>query len=335
MLTVIGMRAQTFLAAIPTLACLALAAPAAAAAPSSEAVSANWAGYEAAASSASGFSAVSGDWTAPTSKCSSGESTYSAFWVGLGGASTQSSALEQAGTQADCSAGGKAVYYAWYELVPSAPVKLDLKITPGDSISSRVAVTGSQVTVYVADRTTGQSVTKTLTMTDATPDTSTAEWIAEAPSECASGNLTQCSTLPLSDFGSVKFTNASATANGQTGPISDSAWTSEAIALSSASGSQFGRGGGFGPADTAYELRGSGSAAPSALKSNGSAFTITYVDGSTVSSSSGSGDGSGSGGGYGGSGYGYGGYGYGGYGYGGYGYGGYGYGGYGFGYGGY
>ena len=55
--------------------------------------------------------------------------TYSAYWVGLGGGGQQSSALEQIGTQADCSTSGTATYYAWYELVPSAPVKL----VPGDS----------------------------------------------------------------------------------------------------------------------------------------------------------------------------------------------------------
>jgi hypothetical protein len=325
------MRARTLLGTIPALALLALAGPAGAA--SSTAVSENWAGYAAAAKSAGGFSDVSGDWTSPAATCTSGRSTYSAFWVGLGGASSQSSALEQAGTQADCNAAGKASYHAWYELVPSAPVKLALKVAAGDSIATRVAVSGDQVTITVDDQTTGQSVTKTVTMTAATPDTSTAEWMAEAPSECASGNLTQCSTLPLTDFGTVRFTHASATAGGHTGSISDPAWTSQSIALSSASGSSFG-GGGFGAQETAYQLGSSASAIPSALSSKGSAFKVTYArSGSSSGASSSAGTGYPGYGGYPGDGGGYPGYGYGGgfpgYGYGGYGggYPGYGYGG--------
>ena len=34
------------------------------------------------------------------------EPTYSAYWVGLGGGGQQSTALEQIGTQGDCSASG-------------------------------------------------------------------------------------------------------------------------------------------------------------------------------------------------------------------------------------
>src|SRR5690349_15017483 len=89
-------------------------------------VSQNWAGYVAGGSSpGKQFSSVSGSWVQPTVKCGAGQ-TYSAFWVGLGGSAGGSSALEQTGTQADCTADGGTEYYAWYELVPAAPVKLDL-----------------------------------------------------------------------------------------------------------------------------------------------------------------------------------------------------------------
>jgi hypothetical protein len=50
------MRNRLLLPAAPALACLALAAPAAAATP--EAVSENWSGYEATTGSSDGFSAV-------------------------------------------------------------------------------------------------------------------------------------------------------------------------------------------------------------------------------------------------------------------------------------
>jgi hypothetical protein len=268
------------------------------------AVSQNWAGYVAGGTQ---FSTVSGSWVQPAAKCGSGQ-TYSAFWVGIGGSGDQSSALEQTGTQADCSAGGSTDYYAWYELVPAAPVKLDLAIKPGDHISAKVSVSGSNVTVSLSDQTTGQSTTKTLQMDS--PDASSAEWIAEAPSACdGSGS---CQTLPLSDFGSVQFTSATATANGHTGTISDPNWSAEPVQL-----------GGAGASDVSYGGdQSSAGATPTSLSSDGSSFSVAYQ---ATSPASGAADGSGDNG-YGSGGYGYGyGYGYGGYpgGDGSYGYGGY------------
>src|SRR5207248_7185351 len=147
--------------------------------------------------------------------------------VGLGGSgessSGQSSSLEQTGTQADCTADGAPDYFAWYELVPAAPVKLDLAIRPGDHIDAKVSVSGTDVTVSLTDRTTGQSTSKTLQMDN--PDTTSAEWIAEAPSACDSSS--GCQPLPLADFGTMQFTGASATANGHTGPISDPNWSAQ------------------------------------------------------------------------------------------------------------
>ena len=49
-----------------------------------------------------------------------------------------------------------------------------------------------------------------------------AEWIVEAPS--VGGSI-----AAIANFGSVTFTNASATINGVTGPINSSSWQSQAI----------------------------------------------------------------------------------------------------------
>jgi hypothetical protein len=298
----------------------ALPAGASAATDVQQASSENWSGYVAGSAQGSSqqFKSVSGSWVAPTATCTSGQ-TYSAFWVGLGG-SGESEALEQAGTEADCSAGGSAGYFAWYELVPSAPVRIGMTVTPGDRMSSRVTVTGSEVTLSVSDQTTGASFTKTVSMSD--PDTSSAEWIAEAPSSCDQ-TASACSPLPLTDFGTVTFTSATATTTGgHTGTISDSDWSAAAVSLSPSSGDA----GYGGPQFSSQE--GSAGATPGALSSDGSSFAVAYAaDTSQVSTSTGAGNGSGFAGGYGG----YGGdAGYGGYG-GGYG----GYGGYGGGYGGY
>jgi hypothetical protein len=281
-------------------------------------VSQNWAGYVAAdSSSGTQYSSVSASWVQPAAQCGSGE-TYSAFWVGLGGSSDQSGSLEQTGTQSDCTADGGTDYYAWYELVPAGPVRLDLAIHPGDTIKAKVGVSGTNVTVSLSDETTGQSSNQTLQMDN--PDTSSAEWIAEAPSSCDSSG--GCQPLPLADFGSVKFSNASATTtDGHTGTISDPNWAAQPVTL------------GGGSSDVSYGTQtSSAGAAPSTPSSDGSSFSVSYQ-----SDAAGSGSGSGGSGGYGGYGYGDGSGGYGdasgGYGYGD-GSGGYGYGGYGGGYGG-
>ncbi len=266
--------------------------------------SANWAGYVAnAPSDGSGFARVSGSWVQPSADASAGDGD-AAFWVGIGGggggqsgSTSPTGSLEQVGTQTDVS-NGQTVYYAWYELVPSAPVKLDLAINPGDQISASVAVDGSNVTVSLTNQTTGRSYTNALQMSN--PDTSTAEWIAEAPS--ASDGQGSLQPVTLADFATVGFVNASATADGHTGTISDPTWAAQPVSLdeSSAAGAQ-----------------------PSSLSSDGSAFSIAWQsDGGGASAQAvapGGGDG-GYGGGYG-DGYGSYGGGYGGYpgGYGGYG----------------
>jgi hypothetical protein len=298
-----------------TAACAFGAVPAASAATDvQQASSANWSGYAVGSSSADSsqqFKSVSGSWVQPSAKCTSGQS-YSAFWVGLGG-SGQSNALEQTGTEADCKSDGTASYFAWYELVPSPPVRVALAVAPGDHISSQVTVAGRNVTVALSNQTTGASFTKTLQMSD--PDVSSAEWIAEAPSSCDQ-SVASCTPLPLTDFGTVTFTGASATtSDGHSGPISDPDWSAAAVQLSPGEQSS-----GFGNAQFASEQSSAG-AAPSSLSSDGSSFSVAWAQSSSQSSATsgavGNGNGYGSGaGGYGyGSGSGYGGYG--GYGYGG------------------
>ncbi len=250
----------------------AIAAPAAlASSPSQQAApSANWSGYVAQTKSGNAFSSVSGSWIEPRANCSVGQG-HASFWVGLGGTGQVSQSLEQVGTAADCNAGGSADHYAWYELVPAAPVRLGLTISPGDHLTGKVSVQGTSVTVSLADATTGQSATKTLQMSN--PDLSSAEWIAEAPSSCdQTGN---CSPLQLADFGTVQFSHASATSGTHTGTISDPAWTTEPVALNSDSA------GSYPPGFVSDHS--SGNAQPSGLSSDGSAFSVSYVGSSTGS----------------------------------------------------
>ena len=80
----------------------------------------------------------------PSVDCTTNDGV-AAFWVGLGGAGQGNGSLEQVGTQATCSNGSSSGHYAWYELVPAAPVRLDMTVNPGDHMNARVSVSGTTV----------------------------------------------------------------------------------------------------------------------------------------------------------------------------------------------
>ncbi len=231
--------------------------------------SSNWAGYAVASSDAATpvtYTSVSGSWVQPAATCTAGREAYSAFWVGLGGLADESAALEQIGTESNCTADGRATSAVWYELVPAASIPVKLKLFPGNRVSARVTVSGQLVTVTLKNLTRKTFFTKRLTM--ASPDVSSAEWIAEAPSACASTG--ECATLPLANFGTVSFSSANATASGYTGAIGDAAWSPTAIDLQGSAGGFFGRR--FGALATAA------GATPGDLSTDGSSFSVTWAE---------------------------------------------------------
>ncbi len=188
------------------LATIAAIAPAQAAAAESTAVSANWAGYAVTDASKSALlHRVAGTWVQPAGQCVQGQETYSVTWVGLGGFNQGSKALEQTGTAVDCTTSGRAAYSAWFELVPAAPVTMKLAVHPGDTIAASVAQKADQTILTVRDLT--AHTAKTAVRTISAPDLSSAEWIVEAPSLCFTS--THCTPLPLTNFGTVSFSNAS------------------------------------------------------------------------------------------------------------------------------
>jgi hypothetical protein len=237
-------------------------------------VSSNWAGYAVAGSSKSPvrFKSVSAHWLQPSVTCTGGQS-YSGFWVGLGGYEQSSQALEQIGTEANCSSSGAADDYAWYELVPNAPVAVSMKVHPGDEIVASVTVVGHGVTLGLRDLTTGARYQTT--QRAAVVDVSSAEWIAEAPSLCYAPN--SCSVLPLADFGSVAFSDSSATSSaGHAMPIDASLWSPDALELldfgGGLGGARFGRPGAVA------------TATPTGLTATGSAFSVAWQQASAPSS---------------------------------------------------
>jgi hypothetical protein len=232
--------------------------------------STNWAGYAVHRDGVS-FHSVSASWTQPSASCAGGQPSYSSAWVGLGGYSPTSSALEQIGTELDCTASGKAVSSAWYELVPAPSKPISLAVQSGDVMHASVTVTGHRVVVELDNLTRQESFRKVLHT--AAIDVSSAEWILEAPSECISQY--SCQALPLANFGSITFDSASVvTSDGRTGTIARGNWLRTRIKLTPG-------------AQRLIVSRNStdaaGTAAPSALRGGGSAFDVTFAAASSQS----------------------------------------------------
>ena len=235
-------------------------------------VSSNWAGYvvtavpatPAAPATGSPFTDVTGSWAQTKATCDTGETTSSAFWVGLGGADETAQGLEQLGTEADCTAAGKMSYSAWYELLPADPVKLKMKIRPGDKITAAVLSVGQQIVFSLKDLTRHTRFSKRVAFVDPL-DLGSAEWIAEAPAACTAGGR-RCRIVPLTNFGTVTFTGAAAIGSGHPGTISDPTWSTAQVALVPESM----RAPSFGGASNTH------GASPSSLSPDGRSFSVAW-----------------------------------------------------------
>ena len=252
---------------------LAAAAPGASAAgtgnpflrATSHATSQNWAGY--AVTAESPFRRVLGSWSEPAPRCQRGSATYAAFWIGIGGFTQSARGLEQIGTDSDCGGNGRANYYAWYEILPAPPVLIPLRVSPGDRLAASVTINGNQASMHFRDLTTQRTFIRSVGVRE--PDTSSAEWIAEAPSSCTGNGF--CRTLPLDDFGSVTFSDAQATtATGSLNPVDDPEFLATELELQD-------RGGSRNAAPGQQAASGSeGRATTSALGEAGSSFSIFW-----------------------------------------------------------
>jgi hypothetical protein len=172
----------------------------------------NWAGY-ADKKTSSKYSKVTGSWTQPKGTCGSGTS-LAVFWTGIDGFSSRT--VEQDGTLIQCS-GGHATYFSWWEMFPSNNIQpVSSSVRPGDHITSSVTRSGTKYTLTLTDSTHPAASFSTTQTCAATPKCvdSSAEWIAEAPSN-SSGQV-----LPLANFGSWTLTDATVTAGTRSGTIS-------------------------------------------------------------------------------------------------------------------
>ena len=189
----------------------------------------NWAGYVASGPTGSpaNFTSVTGTWTVPAANCASGSGTLSTEWVGLGGYTSQRQ--EEIGTDTNCDANGKPLYFAWFELVPfiSYTIKSE-PVQAGDAMTGLVKILGpSLVQLQIQNQTRNWSWSRNITFSPM--DTSTAEWITEAPATCL---RFVCSEANLANFGTVSMRGISATtANGKSGTLVDPDWAVTALQL--------------------------------------------------------------------------------------------------------
>jgi hypothetical protein len=168
----------------------------------------NWAGNEAIGG---GYTEANANWTIPF--YNNGSKVWpnlSVHWVGLGGDGSHGGGyLEQVGTGTGIDAGGNSYYYAWLEIYPG-PINqyATFGVNPGDLMYGEVDIrqNGSQAYLFINDVT--LNAYTPLTYSTAS-NGSTAEWIAERPTDCSLGQYTR-----LADFSYVDFTTAQAVQNG-------------------------------------------------------------------------------------------------------------------------
>ncbi|KAG6845249.1 hypothetical protein H0H87_011984 [Tephrocybe sp. NHM501043] len=166
--------------------------------------SSNWAGAVWDTYPSGTFKSVTGTFTVPTP---SGSGAASA-WVGIDG-DTCGTAILQTGVDFTIS-NGVVSYDAWYEWYPDYAYDFSgISIKAGDVITVTVtAATTKSGTAVITNKTTGKTVSKSLTSTAALCEQN-AEWIVE---DFESGG----SLVPFANFGTVSFTSASATTSSGT-----------------------------------------------------------------------------------------------------------------------
>ena len=170
----------------------------------------DWSGYVT-PEKAGAYKGTSTTFTVPSFSCTSAD-TASSFWAGLDG--DGDSTVEQDGVEADCD-GESPILFAWVETFPAPEEEIvgdgvPAPVEPGDVIVSTVTEdTPSDYTFVMDDETEQWSLNTDLTMpTGFSGKDLTSEVITEATTECNSDGG-DCTIMPLTDFGSVAYANAS------------------------------------------------------------------------------------------------------------------------------
>ncbi len=203
----------------------------------------NWSGYNATTGT---FTSVSGTWKVPS--VNTGSTGADATWIGIGG--VKATDLIQAGTQAVVQS-GQVAYSAWWETLPQSSQTVPLNINAGDTVSVTISQqTSGKWQITMVDQTTGDSYSRSVTYKSSL---SSAEWVEEAPA------VGRGSLLPLDNFGTVAFSNATAIDNGKQLTLEQT---------------------GAKPV-TMYGSSGQALAQPSVIGTDGSSFTVSRTSASS------------------------------------------------------
>ncbi|NEN83581.1 hypothetical protein G3T11_14905 [Paenibacillus elgii] len=138
--------------------------------------SGNWSGYALKKAKKNSFRSISGYWIVPRVKPGK-KNGFSSAWIGIDGFGNPS--LIQTGTQQDYKQ-GKAVYYAWWEILPAPETRISYPVSPHDLMYARISKQcKNKWLIVLRNKTKGWTFRKVKKYTG--PAT-TAEWIMEAPS---------------------------------------------------------------------------------------------------------------------------------------------------------
>jgi hypothetical protein len=161
----------------------------------------NWGGYV----SFGSWTTATASWTEPSVTCRSTNDLF-APWVGIDG--DGSSTVEQTGVATDCSS-GHAVYQAWYEMYPAAPVYYSNAVSAGDHFTATVTRSSNSYKLTISDTTKGWTKTTTKSLS---AKHSSAEAIIESPTDSypsIAGNTISFTGVKF-DGKTLKATNPSA-----------------------------------------------------------------------------------------------------------------------------
>jgi hypothetical protein len=143
---------------------------------------------------------------------------------------------------------GQVIYTAWVEMLPQASQRVPLSVSAGDTVNVSISQQPDETwQIRIGNTTTGQSCERSVTYQSSR---SSAEWIEESPA------VARRALLPLDDFGTIRFTGATAVEEGQQRTIAQTG--GQAITMSNRTGQPL--------------------AQPSALGSDGASFSVKRTD---------------------------------------------------------
>jgi len=152
----------------------------------------------------------------------------SAVWVGLGGwTQAEKDKLEHVGTDSNCTAAGRPVYFGWFEINPFRAYTIPNMLLAGDIVRATVTVLqGARVELELENETRRWAFARTISVYG--QRAASAEWIVSAPEHCIK---TACARTRLPDLGTVHFTNIGASAGSANGTLTRSDWRAIAVEL--------------------------------------------------------------------------------------------------------